>query len=536
MRQSQFSAQEERAIEIVGDGYDQARKFRNAELLYRQAIEAQRSFLPGAGDYFRLSRAGGADVFVFFDLYPRLIDALEAQGKIEEALVEADNDRAIMLVNNMVARQSPHRMQIADAPAAPGRRVDFDVQQIRRLATEHGDTIVYYRLVSFCGDGNVSFLDSDRIDIWVVRPTGDIVFIHSTPPKISADRPSRDSAVAPHALVDAIRGHLVESDGQSTEAQLSTYYKVLVEPIQPYLPKNPGDRVFIVPDRDLLLVPFYALTDARGRHLIETHTLEFVTSLRVLRLLRDRARGAPPLKWKTLAPEEVLVVGNPLMPTIPDVTPLVRRGPVREDDPLPPLPGAADEAKSVAGLFGAKALIEQEATGSAIIQRLRTARLAHFATHGILASPTLLATGEPSASLDEEQSWGAVAVAPTATLPFRSSDSTLSRGFLTPDDLPDLQAELVVLSACNTGGDVSYLSEKDTPGLPEAWLLAGARNLLITQWSVADAPTGKLMLRFYTSLRGGSGMAQSLREAMLWAKADFTDLRQWSAFLLIGAD
>src|SRR5262249_9394961 len=161
---------------------------------------------PGPGDYYRLSRAGGAEVFVYFDLYPRLIDALEAQGKFEEALLEADKDRAIMLVNNMAARQSPRRIQIAKAPVAPSHPADLDVQQIRRLATEHGDTIVYYRLVSFCGDGEVSFLTSDRIDIWVVRPTGDIVFLHATPPKAVTDSPDRVGASAPVAPVDAIRG------------------------------------------------------------------------------------------------------------------------------------------------------------------------------------------------------------------------------------------------------------------------------------------------------------------------------------------
>jgi CHAT domain-containing protein len=99
-----------------------------------------------------------------------------------------------------------------------------------------------------------------------------------------------------------------------------------------------------------------------------------------------------------------------------------------------------------------------------------------------------------------------------------------------------LSAEMVVLSACNTGGEVSYLSDKEVPGLLEGWLESGTKSLVLSLWSVADMPTLELMMSFYRKLQHGVGKAQALRQAMLSTRSDFDDPRQWAAFIIIGAD
>jgi CHAT domain-containing protein len=63
-----------------------------------------------------------------------------------------------------------------------------------------------------------------------------------------------------------------------------------------------------------------------------------------------------------------------------------------------------------------------------------------------------------------------------------------------------LQAELVVLSACQTG--ISRVLRGDEPmGLIRAFLSAGARAVLVSRWAVEDLPTFLLMYRFYSELQ-----------------------------------
>jgi hypothetical protein len=122
-----------------------------------------------------------------------------------------------------------------------------------------------------------------------------------------------------------------------------------------------------------------------------------------------------------------------------------------------------------------------------------------------------------------------------------------------------LKAELVTLSACQTG--VSRLLRGDEPlGLVRAFLAAGARRVLVSQWAVADLPTFLLMEQFYRKLIGGAAAAAALHAAQVWLQSvtkeevgerlvdlpggegeilggirPFTHPRYWAAFILVGA-
>jgi CHAT domain-containing protein len=80
-----------------------------------------------------------------------------------------------------------------------------------------------------------------------------------------------------------------------------------------------------------------------------------------------------------------------------------------------------------------------------------------------------------------------------------------------------LEAELVTLSACETG--VSQILRGDEPmGLVRAFLSAGARAVLVTQWPVDDLATYFLMERFYALLgeAGGADLGALLHQAQSW--------------------
>jgi CHAT domain-containing protein len=80
-----------------------------------------------------------------------------------------------------------------------------------------------------------------------------------------------------------------------------------------------------------------------------------------------------------------------------------------------------------------------------------------------------------------------------------------------------LRARLVVLSACQTGLGAGALADvpagDDWVGLIQAFLFAGASNVMATLWPVQDRATADLMTRFYTALVAGRPEAEALAEA-----------------------
>jgi CHAT domain-containing protein len=107
------------------------------------------------------------------------------------------------------------------------------------------------------------------------------------------------------------------------------------------------------------------------------------------------------------------------------------------------------------------------------------------------------------------------------------------------DDVPHLTADLVVLSACQTG--LGNLKQAEgTVGLQRAFLAKGARSVLVSLWSVSDRATELVMRGFYTHwLRDADnpGKAEALRRAQedVRRAPGFADPRYWAAFQLVGA-
>jgi CHAT domain-containing protein len=82
------------------------------------------------------------------------------------------------------------------------------------------------------------------------------------------------------------------------------------------------------------------------------------------------------------------------------------------------------------------------------------------------------------------------------------------------------QARLVILSACETAlGDEVGRRGDDYLGLPAGFVLAGAKAVVGSLWSVSDLFTALLMDRFYDHLFEGESLASSLRRAQLWLRS-----------------
>jgi CHAT domain-containing protein/Tfp pilus assembly protein PilF len=190
------------------------------------------------------------------------------------------------------------------------------------------------------------------------------------------------------------------------------------------------------------------------------------------------------------------------------------------------LPGTRREVEAIAGLFpaqGVRTILGEEARettlqGLATAGKLRGYRYLHFASHGttdprnayrsaLILAPDPDRSADPLAALDTDGTITAEQIARTW----------------------DLDADLVVLSACQSGlghlsGGEGYL------GFSQALFSKGARSLVLSLWKVDDDATALLMTRFYGNLLGKrAGLksplpkTEALAEAKAWLRSAKTE-------------
>jgi CHAT domain-containing protein len=167
---------------------------------------------------------------------------------------------------------------------------------------------------------------------------------------------------------------------------------------------------------------------------------------------------------------------------------------------LPALAGARSEIELVRRELGGSAADELE--GSAFTRSglerlgLRDFRVLHFATHGLLptdlscqSEPALLLSAPPGAS-------------------------SAAQALLTASQIAqwDLDADTVILSACNTSGPDGQPAGESLSGLARSFFFAGTRSLLVTHWDVNDRVTAVLVAGTMQRLRAApeQGLAAAL--------------------------
>ena len=188
---------------------------------------------------------------------------------------------------------------------------------------------------------------------------------------------------------------------------------------------------------------------------------------------------------------------------------------------IPRLPYTRQEAKRLLTLapnasFGA--LDFQASRAAALNPALGQYRYIHFATHGVLDSERPGLSSLLLSMVDEKG---------------KAQD-----GFLRANDIYNLKlpAELVVLSACQTGLGKEIKGE-GLVGLTRGFMYAGAARVMVSLWNVNDQATAELMTRFYQKmLKDGERPAAALRAAQveLWKQKQWKAPFYWAAFTLQG--
>ncbi len=193
------------------------------------------------------------------------------------------------------------------------------------------------------------------------------------------------------------------------------------------------------------------------------------------------------------------------------------------------LPETAGELRSIAALLGAGdgALFLGANATEAVVKStdLSRARILSFATHGAVAG-SFEAVGQP----------GLVFTPPTVATPEND-------GFLTAGEvaLLRLNADAVILSACNTAAPDGTPGAEGLSGLAKAFLYAGARSMLVSHWPVDSVATVTLMTRLFEfrDRNPEIGPAEALRRARLsmMQDDDRPDLAHpfyWAPFVVVG--
>ena len=296
------------------------------------------------------------------------------------------------------------------------------------------------------------------------------------------------------AKVNLLRELIQDPSMNSWWAPAASLSDSLIKPLQDNNLLDDIDHLYLVPHGILNYLPFALLplgSAVDERVVMDQYTLTYLPS--AVTLVREMQNTRTPGSLLALAPAKAR------------------------------LRFAIEEARSITELFQphARLLSGTEATESAFKEHASAYRILHFSTHGYFNLKNPLLSG-----LELE--------------PDNRND-----GFLEVHEILglSLHADLVTLSACQTGMGSGYFNEipagDEFVSLTRAFLLAGSRSVLATLWEVDDRSTIDLMTGFYRAL-DQSGYANGQTVALAQAQRELKNSVKyqhpfyWAPFVLVG--
>ena len=252
------------------------------------------------------------------------------------------------------------------------------------------------------------------------------------------------------------------------------------------------NSLLVVPDGNWTQIPFEALptgpVGASGYPpmLISDFEISYASSLRSMKMTSDRSGTVKNLAayaptYEAIAEIRDDTTGSELYAQ------LVRSGEYN-------LPGAGREAQIVATTIGGSRFSGQEATEQHFRENAADYQVLHLSMHALLE--------------DDNPNY--------SRLLFTRDNDPEYDGYLFASELSQMQlnAELAVLSACNTGRGKNIKGE-GVMSLSRAFNYAGVPSVVHSLWKVPDDATADIMPEFYNELKRGERKSEALRNAKL---------------------
>lgn len=265
-------------------------------------------------------------------------------------------------------------------------------------------------------------------------------------------------------------------------------YDRLLAPLGSELASN--ETLVVIPDVTLSIVPFAALVDSAGRHVVERRSVIVTPSVTAYTRLAARKRS-------TSRPRLLLVAG-------PDT----------RDDDTGRLTAQRQEIDAVTAEYAQRSdYLSQDANSNAMQERARRADVIHFVGHAVIPDASQGGALVTSRRMGLE-----------AQLDVREIAAMRLR-----------ETGLVVLAACGTArghgrtGDASI-------SLARAFLAAGVPSVAATLWPIDDRSAADFFPRLHHYLARGMPPAEALRAAQLeWVRRPDAPVSVWASVQIIGS-
>ena len=245
-------------------------------------------------------------------------------------------------------------------------------------------------------------------------------------------------------------------------------FDLLVKPLSESFPEV--KNMVIIPDVSLGYLPFEALVTPDNKYLVEEYNIKYLPSASLIKYI--------PSPHRNTTKELFAVAGSGFESG-------TEFNPSRSQADFASLPSTLMEVDSISSKFATYTLLKNEDVSEAGIKSvdLGSYRYLHFATHGIVNE-------------DNPAQSGLILSKKNNLEGLFGEDGLLNSSEI---GLLNLNADMVVLSACNTGYGRNVVGE-GLLGLQRSFLKAGASSVVVSLWSVFDRSTAIFMSTFYENL------------------------------------
>ena len=515
---------------VAGKSPDRSRAVAADTIRVAQLAQASSTANAVAGAAARLMAGGGSRSAMIRERQDLVQEWQRLDGAIVKAASRAPPDRRPADEESLRAslEDATRRLDALDARIAAEFPAYADLSNPKPLPAEAAQALLG------SDEALLVYLITDEATwLWVLR-RDDLAYYHldiaakTLTDEVTALRASLDPKSNPGlAPFPAKRAHAL--------------YRKLIGPAEPMLAGV--HHLLIVPDGALQSLPMTVLVtkppqqDSQSPEdnreiawLARDYAVTVLPAVSSLRALRQFA-NADHASAAFLGIGDPVLTGSSALASAVTLVSLFRgaTADVEKVRQLPPLPETADELRAIAKTLGASdadLLLGERASEPVLRQMpLDHYKIIEFATHGLmsgelkgLAEPALVLTPPSQATLDDD---GLLTASKIATL--------------------KLNADWVVLSACNTAAGDGTPDAGGLSGLAKAFFYAGARSLLVSHWPVQSDAAVKLTTDAFAELSEDPtiGRAEALRRSMM-AMLDpanspkFAHPLYWAPFVLAG--